>query len=707
MAPTRGGGLTDWLALDLIVDNGVVPAASCSDVASHLTKESFIDVAGLGADTHNPGRGKGGQVRRSLSIAIVATALLFAPLPASAQKETFVEGLVALTTALSGTYGDEGAHARAALDTMSRALTEWDRSLRENEETVASRLATAPSQNALEMHATMGALYLERGRLSDALREFQAASRIAPQRPALHLFQALVHEAANEPSDAVQAFRRAWELEPDDPVKAYLVAERQLRANQTDEALQPMATLTATVGLVATQKYPARDAPFIRASLVQDDASSMPLFAAAAYQKAYALIDQSAYVDALTALRSAIADDPLIAGEPTPRMAQGAAALRDGRLADARSHFTAEIAAQPQSSEAHRMTAVTYWATTEYDKSIEHLEQAIRLKPADERPRVTLARVLTEAGQPARAEHTLVEAVQALPSSALAHWRLGRLYGSTRRSQEAVLELETAAGLSALAGKAQLYSEIGNLYLRVLNADAAVQAFSRWVRLTPNDALAHRARGRALLLEGRQHEAFIEFVAALLVSPEDPEAYLAIGQIHLAAARYPDAVLVLERAVAMKADDAEARYALGTALLRMGQQEAGTKQLEEFHRLQTLAVEDQRRRIDVGVLKLEAGVRSREGAHDRAAALWRAIVAAQPDVASNHVDLAAALARSGQLAAAADQYEKAIALDAAPEAYRQLAALYEKMGRPDESARTRATLQQLQQELLRGGNTAR
>jgi hypothetical protein len=115
------------------------------------TAAAALDVAGLGADTHNPGRGERGQVRRSLRIAMVANALLSAPLPASAQREAFVEGLVALTTALSGTYGDEGAHARAALDTMSRALTEWDRSLRENEETVAARLAV-PSQNALEMH---------------------------------------------------------------------------------------------------------------------------------------------------------------------------------------------------------------------------------------------------------------------------------------------------------------------------------------------------------------------------------------------------------------------------------------------------------------------------------------------------------------------------------------------------------------------------
>jgi tetratricopeptide (TPR) repeat protein len=557
------------------------------------------------------------------------------------------------------------------------------------------------------MHTTMGVLYLERGRLGDAQREFRAASRIAPERPAFHLFQALAHEAANEPAEAVQAFRRAWELEPDDPVKAYLVSERLFHSNQTDEALRPAGVLATTAGLIARQKYSAREAPFIRISLVQDEASRTPLFAPAAYQHAYALIGQSAFADALTAMRAAIARDPLLAEEPTPRMAQGAAALRSGRLADARTHFAAEIAARPQSSEAHRMIAVTYWATADYDRSIEHLDQATRLKPADERPRIMMARILAEAGQIARAEQVLVEAIQALPSSALARLRLGRLYASTRRSREAALELERAAGLSALAGKAQLYSEIGNLHLRVLNAGAAVQAYSRSVELTPNDEVAHRERGRALLLEGRQHEAFIEFVAALLVNPSDPDAHLAIGQLHLAAARYPEAIAVLERAVALQPDAAEARYALGTALVRMGRQEAGTRHLEEFQRLQTLAVEAERRRIDISVQKLEAGVLAREGSHAKAAVLWRAIVAAEPAVGSNHLDLAAALARSGQLDAAVDEYATAIALDAAPDAYRQLAALYEKMGRADESARTRAKLQQLQQESLRGDDTVR
>jgi tetratricopeptide (TPR) repeat protein len=646
-------------------------------------------------------------VRPSPRAATVAIALLAAPSTASAQKDTFVEGVVSFTTAVAGTYGDEGIQVRSALDTMSRALTEWDRSLRENEETVASRLPAASPQNALEMHTTMGALYLERGRPSDALRSFQAASRIAPDRPALHLFQALAHDAANEPLDAALAFRRAWELDPKDPIKAYWVARYFLRDNRTEDATQSLATLTAAVRAIAAQERSPTAVPFIHVSLFQDEASSTPLFGPAIYQQGFALIERSAYVDALAALRSAAAVDPLIAAAPSPRMSQGAAALRDGRIADATSHFAAEIAARPEASEAHRMIGVAYWATAEYEKSIEHLERAIRLNPADERARITLARVFAEAGLPARAEEMLGDTVRALPSSALTHWQLGRMYASAGRNQEAIGELETAATLSALAGKAHLYRQLGTLYRSESNADAAVQAFSSLVRITPNDGSAHRERGQALLLQGRQDEAFIEFVAALLASPEDSEAYLAIGQIHLAAAQYPDAVHVLERAVALNGDHAEARYALGTALIRTGQKEAGTKQLAEFQRLQTQAVEERRRQIDVGVLKLEAETRTREGAHERAIALWQSIVAAQPGIASNHTGLAAAFAQRGQWDAAVEQYERALTLDPAPQTFRQLAALYEKMGRLDESTRTRARFQRSQQEALRDGNLPR
>ena len=62
------------------------------------------------------------------------------PLRADAQQAAFVQALSDLTTALEGTYGDEGARVGAALDRMAAALAAWDREI----ETAESELRETP-----------------------------------------------------------------------------------------------------------------------------------------------------------------------------------------------------------------------------------------------------------------------------------------------------------------------------------------------------------------------------------------------------------------------------------------------------------------------------------------------------------------------------------------------------------------------------------
>jgi tetratricopeptide (TPR) repeat protein len=87
---------------------------------------------------------------------------------------------------------------------------------------------------------------------------------------------------------------------------------------------------------------------------------------------------------------------------------------------------------------------------------------------------------------------------------------------------------------------------------------------ARAVALTPNDGVAHRERGRALLQLERPEAAFVELAAALLLDPKDYESCLAIAQIHLDAERYLAAVNVLTYATAIDPDKPEAYYALAT-----------------------------------------------------------------------------------------------------------------------------------------------
>jgi tetratricopeptide (TPR) repeat protein len=155
---------------------------------------------------------------------------------------------------------------------------------------------------------------------------------------------------------------------------------------------------------------------------------------------------------------------------------------------------------------------------------------------------------------------------------------------------------------------------------------------------------------------GHNEEALAELLMATLLNYEDAEMLSAMGQIHLGAGRLALATTITRRAVALDPDLAQARYVLGTALRRQGQTDQAAEQLAAFRRLQSAAFETQRQGFEI----------------DKA------------------VQVARQLAKSGRLVEAAAAYEKAASLGAAADIYRELAAIYAKLGRATDRARALA-----------------
>src|SRR5688572_2390844 len=171
--------------------------------------------------TYSGRRAQGSSVRRVILIAwCCAAAWTWSASPADAQKHVFVEGLAELTAGSAGTFGDEGARIGPALDTMARGLAEWDRAIQAFEARVTSELPAASPAVASLMRATLGTMYVERGRLTDALREIEAASRLEPQRADLHLLRARLLDATARSAEAGEVFRAAWAADSDNPVTA-------------------------------------------------------------------------------------------------------------------------------------------------------------------------------------------------------------------------------------------------------------------------------------------------------------------------------------------------------------------------------------------------------------------------------------------------------------------------------------------------------
>jgi uncharacterized protein (TIGR02996 family) len=337
----------------------------------------------------------------------------------------------------------------------------------------------------------------------------------------------------------------------------------------------------------------------------------------------------------------------------------------------------------------------------QYGASIDQFETAIRLRPDDERSRLALSDVLFESGQKDRAEQVLRDAVQAVPRSGTARWKLGQTLQALSREEESLPVFEEAASFPTLAGADRIQAVIGTLYLRKTDFDRAIVAFRKRLESDPNSAIGHRELGDAYRQQGRQDEALLEYLATLLIDPGDAEACAAIGQIHLSAGRYDDAIEILQRAVNLKPQHKEARYALANALVRLGKMDEGKRALEVVAKLQAEALEEEHRSYELNQLKLEGNLRFNEGKYEESVLLWKQVVDRQPDLPANHVSLGQALANGAHHEAAIESFQRALELGAGLELHRSIAEEHEKLGNREAAERARALYRQLRQEQLR------
>lgn len=525
------------------------------------------------------------------AIVCALTVLTLVPATAAAQKDPFIGSFISFHSLLSGTYGDEGPLVIAALDQMEASLAVWEAEGRQSETELRLRGPVDSAELAL--------LYLDGGRHAEALAAIEAGIAGEPRRAGLRRFRGVLLAAAGRVADAVRSFSSASELDPADPLSAYLLAAA-VSDQRLPRNLEPqIATLVSAYQQIRDEA--PRRAPFIQSALLDDRAADTPQFSPAAYAEGFALFTRGRYRDAIARFRTAVRADPLMR-DPAARsrgMAEASAALRQGLIPAAIERLEAVVAASPLSSEAHRMLGSAHRANGKTVEAVAHLRTAIRLAPADQRARLTLARALREAGQMHDAERALRETIAELPTLADAHWALADVYQKSARGPETIEALEAASTFTVVAGKGQLYWRLASVAHEIFDLERVATALGRRVRLMPNDPQAHRAAGLAYYRVGRHDRALAELIVSSMLGLEDGETLAAMGQIHFDAGRYPDAEQVLRRAIVQAPESMQARYLLGRTLVRLGSVEKAKEQFAEFQRLSAAATDERRRTIEL------------------------------------------------------------------------------------------------------------
>src|SRR5689334_11055853 len=140
------------------------------------------------------------RVRTSLGALILAVGVAGTARSASAQESAFIAAVRDLVT----THDVAVAHNR-----LQSALAEWDRE-------IARRQPQLQPKDA-------GLMLRRRGRLEEALRQFDAAAAREPDASDVQLLRALTLDAAGKPDESARAYQAAWIRDASNPVKAYAV----------------------------------------------------------------------------------------------------------------------------------------------------------------------------------------------------------------------------------------------------------------------------------------------------------------------------------------------------------------------------------------------------------------------------------------------------------------------------------------------------
>ena len=174
--------------------------------------------------------------------------VLACPFRAHAQvKDSFVQALVQFVNAANGVSGDEGPALVAAIEAMADGLAQWDAAIGRMESGLGADIGAASPPMAARM-----AYRLSVRRTSNVadwtmhLRSSIALRKLDPMFGEVHVFRGLAQELANRPTEAAEAWRVAWEKQPENLASAY-------RARLAGRTASDTTLVDATSKVLATR----------------------------------------------------------------------------------------------------------------------------------------------------------------------------------------------------------------------------------------------------------------------------------------------------------------------------------------------------------------------------------------------------------------------------------------------------------------------
>jgi len=379
---------------------------------------------------------------------LLLAALLVLPRPAAAQREPFLQAIQNLASA-SATPGRAGDAAVAdAVRSLSLALDGWDQALAAQAARADGPLREASTEQQFQSHVALALAYRMRGRLADALREFDAAADLQPASSDLQVLRALTLESADRRDEAARAFHTGWLRDVANPVKAYYVLQHPAGTDAADIARARHVMTQAYEALRLTDTRPAVP-PFVTLDAIPDTWSHVPIVGDVRTGEAFALLAGGRYDEALARLHSGAAEPVRQPPNPLARFHQAQADERENRVSEAREGYLASLGGA-LAGRSSIYVAIARLAQVEGDVpgAVDAFKHAVSLNPNDQTMRQELATAYVAADRVEDAFAELVAGLLVNPVDATLHAAIGQLRLEDGHPGDAVPALTRALELS-------------------------------------------------------------------------------------------------------------------------------------------------------------------------------------------------------------------------------------------------------------------
>lgn len=372
--------------------------------------------------------------------------------------------------------------------------------------------------------------------------------------------------------DAVQALRRACELDPESAPAAFLLGLTLLEQNNPAAAIAPLADAVALAPEIASHHgclgiaHRLAVAPIVE----PDDLRTAPPNRRAALTIARRSLQQAITLDPRCArwwYELGLTEQQSANHAPAVEAFARAMALADDHAAS----MTTGVYPSLQGSERIailRSRALSLYLVGRLDDARADLESVIAHNAALPADRYLLGRVLLDCGHATAARTELTIATASDPRHAQAHLFLGRACLALNEPQTAIDAIEQAAELRP--DHAPTAAALSQAYAAAGRRERAIAAAQRAVRLDSSAGEHHHLLATLYAASGRLQEARAALINALTLQPDVAAWHAQMGDICQRMGMIDAARSAYARAVQLAPDHADYRYAQARLLRQQG-----------------------------------------------------------------------------------------------------------------------------------------